>query len=280
MPSTVPTEILQLPSTRSAEPWSLQPFHAGKLRWQVRSPFLSAPIMAILKNPDEYLAKREWQIKDRRIHTIARVPATLAGPASLVVRRLNYGKFIHRLRDTFRPTRAHRALQRGWLLEQAGVRTPRAIAAGVIRRWRLPQRAYLITEEVPGAEKLAHFMTQHGSVPRIVILRLADLLARLHESGFIHRDLKASNILLDAGLQPYLIDLDGVRRFKRIDQPRAVFDLGRLAGEFAGRPHTLKWAGLRFLKRYCQQRRLENSLRQFAGDLAAKLDVKRSQGRP
>jgi tRNA A-37 threonylcarbamoyl transferase component Bud32 len=222
-----------------------------------------------LNDPDALLAKASHYFKNSRNVTVVRLTLTgLPGP-SLVLRRLNYGRLRHRVRDTFRLTRAERAFRYGLRLEQAGVATPRVVAVGARRILRWPRHAYLITEEVPGATPLSRFLAEHEHLPRTLVLKLADLIARLHDRGFSHRDLKSTNVLLDAQLEPYLIDLDGVRAFGTVSEHRARADLARLAREFQAYPRTLRWSGGRFLKRYCQARRLDRSFRPWAQKIMA-----------
>lgn len=213
---------------------------AGNLVWLARQ---SLPVM---EDPEAFLKDSSPFIKSSRVVTIVRVPP------NLILRRLNYGKLIHRVRDFFRPSRAIRALTASTWLEQAGVRTPRAVAAAEVRMVRWPRRAYLITEEVSGARTLAALFESTGNVSR----GIADLIAHLHNSGLSHRDLKWTNILLDAQLTPWLIDLDGVRRLGHVPDGRAQEDLWTLARCFAAYPIKLKWSGARFLYRYCALRKL------------------------
>ena len=134
-----------------------------------------------------------------------------------ILRRLNYGKFIHRLRDIFRPSRAVRAFIASTWLEQAGIPTPRALAAADVRCCCWPKAAYLITEEIPDARTLAALFAAKQKIPATV----PELIARLHNHGLSHRDLKWTNILFDENLSPWLIDLDGVRRLQNVSEARA-----------------------------------------------------------
>jgi tRNA A-37 threonylcarbamoyl transferase component Bud32 len=137
-------------------------------------------------------------------------------------------------------------------LEQAGIRTPRGLAAAEVRFFRWPRTAYLITEEIPNARTLASLFTSKRKIPS----GIAEMIAHLHESGLSHRDLKWTNILFDEQLVPWLIDLDGVRRMPRVPEGRAQGDLFTLARCFTPYPVTLKWSGARFLYRYCTLREL------------------------
>lgn len=80
------------------------------------------------------------------------------------------------------------------------------------------QDAYLVTQLVDGVtlrERVAD-----GPLPyedaALLCARLASALAYVHAAGIVHRDVKPSNVLLDAAGVPYLSDF-GISRF--IDEP-------------------------------------------------------------
>jgi len=214
---------------------AFQRIEAGNRTW------LACESLPVMHDPEGYLRDSSRLIKSSRVVTIARVPP------NLILRRLNYGKLLHRLRDCFRPSRATRALIASTWLDQAGIRTPRGIAAAEVRFFRWPRAAYLITEEVPNARTLASLFTSKRKIPS----GIPEMIARLHESGLSHRDLKWTNILFDQQFTPWLIDLDGLRRMPRVPDDRAQGDLLTLARCFKPYPLTLKWSGARFLYRYC-----------------------------
>ncbi len=250
----------------------------GKLRWTLRPAPAPESIEEVLKNPDHFLADPGMLIANSGLITMGRISPLTAGGATLLLRRLNYGRLRHLLRDIFRPTRAERAFWHGLSLEQAGVATPRVLAVGVERLLRWPRRAYLITEWVPGAITLRTLLNRERFLPRAQVYLLADLLARLHDRGFSHRDLNSANILFDDQLRPYLIDLDGVRNFGQLREARSVLDLRRFAREFVAFPRALKWNALRFLKRYCQQRRMENNLPRLEAQISPPLMRRQAAG--
>ncbi len=255
------------PSTLAAA--SPELIRVGQLTWRIRSNAWVKELTPVLENPDAFLANRELQFKNTRTVTVSRIPPLAPGLPGLVMRRLNYGQPIHRLRDWLRPTRARRAFVIGLRLEKTGVNTPRPVAAAEARRLQWPLRAYLITEEVPGAQTLARFLTSRVPPPRSVVHELAALIAGLHERGFSHRDLKATNVLLDRAEHPHLIDLDGIRFCGRISNRRAAEDLTRLASGLLDVSSWQRLASWRFLLHYCEARASRINPRHLASMIAA-----------
>ncbi len=214
---------------------------------------------AVLADPEPWLRDPSRHFKNSRNVTLARVPSPAPGQPGLVLRRLNYGRWRHRFRDAFRPSRAQRAFRSALALEAAGLPVARALAVADLRRWRWPVHAYLLSTEIADARTLGQLAHDPGGWSRQLVEELAALLARLHHAGFIHGDLKATNILIPPAGKPCLIDFDGVRQFARVPRPRAVADLARLLSGIleAGGRETPVTAG-RFLKLYCADRNLDD----------------------
>jgi tRNA A-37 threonylcarbamoyl transferase component Bud32 len=201
-------------------------------------------VEAILRAPEAFLA-------NGRILKPSRSSAVSAAN-NLVLKRDNYRKPLSRIKDAFRGSRAWRSFQKACLLELAGVPTARAVAAAELRRWGLIRCSYLLMEEIAGAVPL----DQYSGSRREALVRVADLLAKLHQTGFSHRDLKAGNIIFDHHHRPHLIDLDGLSFHGDTPDGVAAADLARLLGHCAGWPKPLSGTDcLRFLRRYCRRRK-------------------------
>ena len=96
-------------------------------------------------------------------------------------------------------------------------------------------RPYLVTELIDG-ESLRTTL-RHGPLPLKRILKLgaqiADGLAAAHQAGFIHRDVKPENIMLDREDRAIILDFGLVRRSGPVSQGDATETISQ-AGMIAG----------------------------------------------
>jgi tRNA A-37 threonylcarbamoyl transferase component Bud32 len=128
------------------------------------------------------------------------------------------------------------------------------------------RRCYLLTEAVPESCALPQFFaTQWPALSAagrrdwlaLHLARLAQQLQRLHESGFDHRDLKFSNLLVaadPADPRIWFLDLEGVRVWRPLPAFRRAQNLARInvSALLVGVPgHADR---LRFLKWYLGDR--------------------------
>jgi len=193
------------------------PRDIGGLRWQVRLPRLSPVVETVLREPDHFLATRAEILKPGRSSTVGKAD-------DLVLKRYNLRKFENLFKDLFRPSKARRAFHKAYHLELVGVSTARPIATAD-RRWlRWLGRSYFLMEEIPGAKDLGQW---HGDTAP-AIHRVAELVARLHNEGFRHRDLKETNLVFDREQRVFLLDLEGLEFPGVVSPTRAGADLARL----------------------------------------------------
>ena len=259
-PLPVPPEIIEISRRLRRELWARRsqrclwnnrefgPERVGRLQWQVRRPLLTPAARAILADPDGFLETRAKLFKTSRSSTVGRADG-------LVLKRFNLRKIESLFKDLFRPSRARRAFRKAYHLELAGIATPRPLAAADRRVGGLLLRSYLLMEEIIGAVDLGAYLRGGRAPERQLIRQAAALVAKLHEEGFFHRDLKESNLVLGADGKLSVIDLEGLEHIGVVEDRRAALDLIRLArGADACRGVTRAHRAL-FLCHYCRARR-------------------------
>lgn len=220
---------------------------AGGLAWQIRVQLLNLAGREVMAGPDRFL-ERAQVLKAGRTSTVGR-------GGGLVLKRFNLRKPENLFKDLFRPSRARRAFQAAYHLELAGIPTARPVAMASRRKAGFLLRSYLLMEEIAEAADLGKVL-QAGPPDRKLIREAAELVARLHETGFSHRDLKEGNLVRAGNGRLYLLDLDGLSFHEEVAEARAAADLHRLALA------TAKYACLKpqhrtlFLLVYCRTRNL------------------------
>ena len=219
------------------------PRSAGALKWHVRERFLSAQIEKILEDPNGFLSRCAGILKSGRSATIGR-------DDGVVLKRYNLRDTQSAIKDLFRASRARRAFRKAYHLELTGVPTARPIATADRRKFFFLVESYFLMEEIREATTLA----QWEGDKRQAVRAIADLIARLHNEGFTHRDLKAANLVFDASAQLFLLDLEGLEFVNTISAKRAALDLERLSRSTQGFPNLTHQDRMNFLRRYCHSR--------------------------
>jgi tRNA A-37 threonylcarbamoyl transferase component Bud32 len=178
-----------------------------------------------------------------------------------VLKRFNFRKAGNLLKDLFRPSRARRAFRKAYHLQLTGIPTARSIATADRRICGFLVRSYLLMEEIHGAMDLTTFFRGGGQAHPKLVRAAAQLLARLHNEGFSHRDLKESNLILDDEGQLYLIDLDGMTFLQHVSDDRAALDLARLVRGVENYPGVTRQDRIQFYRTYLRSRGLRRLLR-------------------
>jgi tRNA A-37 threonylcarbamoyl transferase component Bud32 len=216
----------------------------GNLKWYVRLSSWNEKLETILKEPDEFLGRRAHLLKDG-------TRSTVGCADGFVLKRFNFKKVSTVIFDLFRSSRGRRGFRTARHLELLKIATPLAIAFADRRQFGFITRSYFVMEEISGSK----YLWERGD-RKLLVLRLAELLAKLHHEGFSHRDLKETNIILDADNNPHLIDLDALHYVKNISGQRAAVELTRLLEGFSRRTKISTKERIRFLKIYCKCRQI------------------------
>lgn len=247
----------------------------GSARWEIRSIDVLELVQDLMRRLDDVFASQENIIHDSPIVRIVRVPATGDADTRLLLRKMNYGKRSARIRDIFRAAGSIRAFHNALAMERALVPTPRVLAAGVSRKWGVPQAGYLLVEEIQSAKTLAFHAQQAGEVPRAALQRIGEAIARMHEKGFFHGDLTINNVLLDTDLMPWFIDLERAgQSVGSVGWRQSVEDFHRLARHVWKFKAGARRSSLRVLMYYCSARGWSGRERKFVESVFRRLESK------
>lgn len=171
------------------------------------------------------------------------------------------------VKDFFRDSKAKRFWRQGLALSAAGFNVPLTLAAGELRRFRILRRSFVVTQRIDGQPLpavLEKFVGNRADVQSVQLkrrglLRLAELIQKFHEHGFVHGDLVASNVLVELRQQRdpefYFMDNDRTRCFPnwlpQLLWKRNLVQLNRMP-----LPGITLQDRVRFLCRYSGRRRL------------------------
>jgi hypothetical protein len=199
-------------------------------------------------------------LKEARSSTVAEFDLVTPG----AVRRVIYKRFrVTAWSDPWlaflRPSPALRSWMNGHGLRERCLLTARPLAVLHRRRGVLPYEGYLLTEKIPEAVDLHRFLTGLATLDederrpclRRQIEQVARLVCELHRRQVSHRDLKASNVLVN-GKDAWLIDLVGMTPYRQLPRRRRVQNLSRLHASFIRSASLTRTDKLRFLRVYLQ----------------------------
>ena len=181
--------------------------------------------------PDHWTrALQEQVLLVVRAQTVARHPQTISLLSEIDgVTRQFFIKIFHRrhvsalVKDRLRRSPAQCFWRQGIALSEAGFDVPLTIAVGSAGRLRIAKREFVVSENIAGVP-MPVFLDCNKGVEVVnplrkwqSVRRLAQLVRRFHQLGFVHGDLLASNIFLSAEnsdeVKFYFMDNDRTRRY-------------------------------------------------------------------
>ena len=259
--------------------WRGHVFLRSKHRWPCSAAshlsFRADDWKRILECPEalvEHLLAQSRPIKHSRSALVSRGAIDVGDHrVSVVCKRHIRRKPLGAIWDCLRHSRCLRAWKLSYALLHRGI--PVAQPLAVLERRIGPYLAdsLLITEEVKPSLNLRVFLTtvlpamprrQRQTIKPVLMDQLAALLRRMYRSGFVHRDMKATNILVQgAGLEHrnridpdklrlVLVDLHGLRLKRRPTAKDELRPLVRLSLSADLSPLITMTDRVRFLKAY------------------------------
>ncbi|TVS15953.1 MAG: hypothetical protein EA417_11895 [Gammaproteobacteria bacterium] len=192
-----------------------------------------------LRDPDRFMAAGVT-LKDDASSWVVR---TCIGDERVVIKRERHPDPWRRWRRMLRRSRAQRAWSAAHWLQAAGIAC--AAPLGWIERRHGPLYAasWLISRHVPGVDAASALAARQAEPECLMQLldALADVLLRLQRCGFVHGDLKASNVLVGKDGLPVLIDLHAVHRPLSWRRAQAFErDRARLLRNWSAEPETVR----------------------------------------
>ena len=213
-------------------------------------------------------------------------PQTLALSRDFYLKVFHAGDTWSALKDLFRLSRAFRAWRQGLALTGAGFDVPLTIAAGERRRCGFLRRAFILTQRIDGepAHLFLHRLIDRrekniSDAKRAGLRRMAGLVRRFHQQGFVHGDLVASNILVaDGGKTPvfYFMDNDRTRRYPPW-LPQTLWKRNLIQLNRMPLPGITLQDRMRFFQAYLRSQKLTSSQRRFAHWLERKTRRRRKE---
>jgi hypothetical protein len=218
----------------------------------------------IVPEPDHLFDLPECEIiKDERKIKVARVKMEIeSGVKTVYVKRYSAFSWRYRFGALFESSRALRSLSGAAILAESGIQTARPLAAVESRSWGMLNRCFFLSEEIEGGKTTGAYWRQdlltvggkEGMRGRRRFMRgMGELFRSLHEQGIYHNDLKDANIVVRADSNGgaerfYLVDLEGIRRYRRLNRRRQVKNLVQLNLSLGA--HLRTTDKLRFLASY------------------------------
>src|SRR5215475_8191143 len=198
---------------------------------------------SIASDPDHFFRLAGCEvIKDQRKIKVARVKIDIYGDTKTVyIKRYNAFSWRYRFGSIFQSSRAVKSLRGAVILSEAGMFTARPLAAVDSRSWGMLNGSVFLSEEIQNGktadaywrEELLTMKGKEGVRRRKRFIgAVGGLFRSLHQRDIYHNDLKDANILVrpdfSGGEQLYLLDLEGIRRYRKLNRRRQIKNLVQL----------------------------------------------------
>ncbi len=169
-------------------------------------------ILPSIINDPEWLfhSKQSKMVKDGNSSTLVQYNQ------QILLKRHNIKTFMHGLRRLIQPSRASNSWRFSHLLQLRGIATARPLALLESRFGIFRWQAYFICEYIKG-ETLDVYLSKQSQQQQEwqpMLEQIVDIFRQLWQAKISHGDTKASNFII-RNEQVYLLDLDGMRRYRR-----------------------------------------------------------------
>jgi len=197
-------------------------------------------------------------VKSSRFSTVLRF-------TSPETKEVLYFKEFHRrgfkdtLKNLFGYTRAEQDFKGSMILMRLGFDTSVPLFHGVMKRFWIIQKNFLLTKEVPGRQTYQYLSEHFGnpqkdsiiSEKRAFLHAAGQEIGRLHSSGIFHGDLRVGNIIIDdsgSSSRFYFIDNERTVHYPRLPYSKRLKNLVQL--NMIRRREVTRTDRLRFFNAY------------------------------
>jgi len=166
-------------------------------------------------------------------------------------------------------------------VRNAGIVTVNPVAAGEKTFLGIELASFIVIEELYGARSLEKIIEEDSaesltgerrSWKQSLVRGVAQMARRLHSAGLCHQDFYLGHIFLDGAGTLYLIDLQRVRRFRKVPRRFIVKDLGQLNYSAGLTGKFSKTDRMRFLLHYLGGTSLGPDEKRLARSILAKTE--------
>ena len=216
----------------------------GSLSIYALGTFIQDLLTNIDADPDHFFDLPGCEIiKDQKKIKVGRVKIKIQGSLRRIyIKRYNAFSWRYRLGSLLQASGALRSLRGAAILSDSGICTARPLAAVDSRSWGMLNSSFFLSEEIKNGktadaywrEDLLAVKGKEGRGRRNRFLqKLGELFRSLHKQNVYHNDLKDANILVRSessggGEQFYLLDLEDIRRYRRLNRRRRTKNLVQL----------------------------------------------------
>lgn len=247
----------------------------------------SATAGEVIGRADALIASPGFSVRKDEARTCAGI-VEVAGLGRVFMKRTRARSWLGGIIERFTGSRAARAVHGARILETAGIRHPRVLAAMEVRAFGSVRASFLMSQALEQADTLSRFALGPGGIAGQDVRRrkqISDAVAAsvrgLHDAGIYTRDLQETNLMVeedgDGGFRVYFIDLEDFRRAPDVSLERRLTNLvhlDRSIGRFMCRASKLD-----FLYSYLGARPSRGEARKIVGEfleLRARIEKRRA----
>ena len=197
-------------------------------------------IPCIAGDPDHFFHLAGCEIiKDQKKIKVARIKIKIRGDTKTVyLKRYNAFSWRYRFGSIFQSSGAVRSIRGAVILSESGIPSVRPLAAVDSRSWGMLNGSFFLSEDIENGKTADAYwreelLTMRGNEGirrrKRFVGAIGELFRFLHQRGVYHNDLKDANILVrpdfSGGEQFYLLDLEGIRRYRKLNRRRQIKNL-------------------------------------------------------